>query len=676
MNELSQQTSPYLLQHANNPVHWKPWNDKTLADALEQNQLIIVSIGYSACHWCHVMEHESFENEDVAVVMNANFTCIKIDREEHPDVDAIYMKAVQLMSGRGGWPLNVVCLPDGRPIWGGTYLPKKNWTQTLSQLADIYENDRPKVVEYAEQLHDGISTMALLQPSENGFDNDDLEKLIGGWQSRFDKENGGNIGAPKFMLPVAQSFLMHYATAKNSGSILDHVHLTLEKMAFGGLFDQIGGGFSRYSVDERWHVAHFEKMLYDNAQLVSLYSNAFKLSQITLHKTVVEQTLEFVSKSLTSNENAFYCALDADSLNGEGKLEEGAFYVWTEAELREILKDDFQLFAKVFNINKFGHWEHGNFVLIRNSSDANLAIAENISIDELENKISTWRQMLYDNREKRPQPRLDNKILTSWNALMITAYAAAFDAFGNNQYLEKAIACAKYLLDKHYINGKLMHSKVNDGFIAGLHDDYALMIEALLALYQSTLDENWLYEAKKLTDICLYDFYDETTGFFAFKSKAEKQLIAPHYEIEDNVIPASNSVMAKNLYALSIYFGQSRFREIVDTMLENILPSVSYPSAFANWLDLHMTIDSGLEIAITGPNAFANAKKINARYFPGLIVAASENASTLPFLKDRFSDKDQFFVCENGACQLPIDSFGGAIEKLYRGNFPKGQNIL
>ncbi len=676
MNELAQQSSPYLLQHANNPVHWKPWNDKVLGEALSKDQLIIVSIGYSACHWCHVMEHESFENDDVAEIMNSNFTSIKIDREEHPDVDAIYMKAVQLMSGRGGWPLNVVCLPDGRPIWGGTYLPKENWMQTLSQLADIFENDRSKVVEYAEKLHEGISTMALLQPSESGFDNNNFENLIGGWQSRFDNDNGGNLGAPKFMLPVAQSFLMHFAVAKSADKILDHVDLTLTKMAFGGLFDQIGGGFSRYSVDERWHVPHFEKMLYDNAQLVSLYSDAFKLSQNQLYKNVVAQTLEFISKSLTNENGMFYCALDADSLDKNGKLEEGAFYVWTETELKEILQDDFPLFAKVFNINKLGHWEHGNFVLIRTETDEYLAKAENISVENLQNKISDWRKILYDIRDKRSQPRLDNKVLTSWNALMIKAYANAFDAFGNTDYLDSAITAAQYILSNHFIAGKLIHSKVNDGFIAGLHDDYALLIEAFLALYHSTFDERWLTEAKKLTEICIEDFYDEAAGFFAFKSKSEKQLIAKHYEIEDNVIPASNSVMAKNLSALSIYYSENRFREMVDRMLENILPSINYPSAFANWLDLYLTIDSRFEIAITGANAFANATQINNEYFPGLIIAAAENTSDLPFLTDRFSEKDQFFICENGSCQLPLHSLEDAVTMLRRGNFPKGGKDL
>ncbi|MEY2630307.1 MAG: hypothetical protein RLZZ469_1204, partial [Bacteroidota bacterium] len=368
MNELHLETSPYLLQHANNPVHWKAWNAKTLAQAQTENKLMLISIGYSACHWCHVMEHESFEDQKVAAVMNAHFINIKIDREERPDIDAVYMKAVQVMTGRGGWPMNVVALPDGRPIWGGTYFRKNDWINALEKLQEIYTQNPETIYDYAQQLHEGLQTISIVPKSENktDFDFTNLEKLLKKWQKSFDWDFGGMARAPKFMMPTNYEFLLNYGHQTQNQELLEFVNLTLTKMAYGGLFDTVDGGFSRYSVDLKWHVPHFEKMLYDNGQLVSLYANAYKLTQNPLYKEVIEKTLNFVEKEWLTDEGSFYAALDADSLNAENHLEEGAFYVWTTAALQQILGEDFDLFAEVFNTNEFGHWEHGNYVLIQN----------------------------------------------------------------------------------------------------------------------------------------------------------------------------------------------------------------------------------------------------------------------------------------------------------------------
>jgi len=670
MNELSQETSPYLLQHAQNPVHWKAWNSDTLAKAAETNKLIIVSIGYSACHWCHVMEHETFENEAAAQTMNAHFISIKIDREERPDIDAVYMKAVQIMTGRGGWPLNIVALPDGRPVWGGTYFRQEEWIETLEQLQLLYTNNPEKMFDYAEKLHNGIQSISVIDTKKT---NDEPQQelllpLVEKWKKSFDLEFGGMARAPKFMMPNNYKFLMRYGFENNDAELLDFIDLTLTKMACGGLFDTIDGGFSRYSIDMKWHVPHFEKMLYDNGQLVSLYSDAYKRIKNPLYKEVVEKTLAFILKELTTTYGAFYCALDADSLNLENHLEEGAFYVWTATALRELLQDDFELFSQVFNINDFGHWEHGNYVLIQNESLENIALQNNMSLSDLQSKKKQWENILYLERKKRSKPRLDDKCLTSWNALMLKGFADAYKAFGNDNYLKTAIKNANFLIKNQWsADGHLWHNYKNGkSTINGYLEDYALLAEAFLTLYEVTLDEKWLRDAKQLTDYCFDHFYDAKSSFFTFSSNLDDALIATHFETEDNVIPASNSVMAHNLYKLSIYFDVPFYEETVRKMLQHIVPQIDYPSAFSNWLDVFLNFAANSrELAICGSAALENIQKINKLYLPNVIIAGTEMASALPFLNQRFiAAEDLFYVCQNKSCHLPKHSIDGIIEDL------------
>ncbi|MES2544654.1 MAG: thioredoxin domain-containing protein [Bacteroidota bacterium] len=670
MNELQSETSPYLLQHANNPVNWKAWNADSLALAKKNNQLIIISIGYSACHWCHVMEHESFEDDEVAQTMNAHFVNIKVDREERPDVDAVYMKAVQIMTGRGGWPLNVVTLPDGRPVWGGTYFKKEDWIYTLEQLQQLYKSDPEKMIDYAEKLHEGIESLGLYDnENKNTVLNQNLlEPLIEKWKKSFDWEFGGMARAPKFMMPNNYQFLMRYGYQKQDQGLLDFVNLTLTKMAYGGLFDTVDGGFSRYSVDMKWHVPHFEKMLYDNGQLVSLYSDAYKMTKNPLYKEVVEKTLAFISKELTNSENGFYCALDADSLNEKQHLEEGAFYVWTKDLLQNLLKDDYALFSQVFNINDFGYWEEGNFVLIQNQSIETLAIQNNITINELIEKKKTWEKLLYTEREKRSKPRLDDKSLTSWNAIMLTGYIDAYKALNDQKYLDKALVNAKFII-KHLwtAEGNLLHNYKNGkSNINGYLEDYSFVIASFIALYEVTFDENWLANAKQLTDYCFENFYDEEKQFFAFTSRLDEALITRHFETEDNVIPASNSVMANNLYKLGIYFGNSHYENTVQKMLQNIIPNIDYPSAFSNWLNVFLNYsDQNKELAICGENALGYAKEINKSYLPNLILAGAQKQSRLPFLENRFvANETLFYFCQNKTCQLPTDKFEVALSNI------------
>ena len=663
MNKLHLETSPYLLQHANNPIYWNAWNAQTLAKAKQKNQLIIVSVGYSACHWCHVMEHESFEDLEVAKTMNSNFISIKVDREERPDIDAVYMKAVQIMTNQGGWPMNVVCLPDGRPIWGGTYFRKDEWINSLEQLQKLYESNPEKMIDYAQKLESGMNAIGIIQNQnpETKIPQEILIPLLEKWKKSFDWEFGGMARAPKFMMPNNYNFLMRFAHQNNDEKLMEFVNLTLTKMAYGGLFDTVDGGFSRYSVDLKWHIPHFEKMLYDNAQLISLYSDAYKLTKNPLYKEVVEKTLAFVQKEWFTTENGFYSALDADSLNHENHLEEGAFYVWKKPELQEIIGANFDLFSQVFNINDFGYWEENNFVLIQNQSLENIALNNKIATKELQIKKENWEKLLYNQREKRKKPRLDDKCLTSWNAMMTKGFVDAHKALENPKYLEIALQNAHFIIEKLWSqDGNLFHNYKNQkATINGYLEDYCFTIQAFVGLYEVTFDENWLQKSKQLMDYCLDHFYDLETSFFSFTSNLDEKLITTHFEIEDNVIPASNSVMANNLYQLSIYFENSYYETVYNKMLHHIIPNIDYPSAYSNWMNLFLNFnDKNKELAICSLNALAFSKKINAQYLPNITLTGTNKPSELPFLKNRFSENETlFYLCENKTCKIPISNF-------------------
>ena len=669
MNELHHETSPYLLQHANNPVHWKAWNTNSLSLAKNENKLIIISIGYSACHWCHVMEHESFEDNDVAAVMNSNFINIKIDREERPDIDAVYMKAVQIMTGHGGWPMNVVALPDGRPIWGGTYFRKNDWINSLERLNEIYKEQPQTILDYAEKLIDGLQSLSIISKSESesNFDLEVLNTLVSKWQKSFDWDYGGMARAPKFMMPTNYEFLLRYGYQTKNQSIVDFVNLTLTKMAYGGLFDTIDGGFSRYSVDVKWHVPHFEKMLYDNGQLVSIYADAYKLTGNQLYKEVIEKTLKFVEKEWLTKEGSFYSAVDADSLNTENHLEEGAFYVWTKSELQHVLHEDFDLFSIVFNVNEFGFWEHENYVLIQNKSLEEIAKDQNTTLENLEQKKKSWEQLLYIEREKRSKPRLDDKCLTSWNAIMLKGFVDAYKALGHKKYLDIALQNAHFIINTVWSSeGNLMHS-YKDGIRGGAEqsvakatsngflEDYAHVIQAFISLYEVTFDEQWLQNSKQLTDYTFDNFYDANQQFFSFTSHQDEALITKHFEVEDNVIPASNSVLAAALFKLSIYFNNSYYEKVSQQMVQNIIPTVDYPSAFSNWLTVLLDFsEQNKELAICGNNALEYLYTLNQKYLPNIIIAGSTSISTLPFLENRFSDQETlFYLCQKKTCQKP-----------------------
>ena len=474
--------------------------------------------------------------------------------------------------------------------------------------------------------------------------------------------------APKFMMPNNYHFLLRFAFQKNDMKLFDFVNLTLTRMAYGGIFDTVDGGFSRYSVDNKWHVPHFEKMLYDNGQLISLYSDAYKLTKNSLYKEVIQKTLSFVERELMNSEGGFYCALDADSLNAENHLEEGAFYVWKIPELKTIIGDDFDLFSQVFNINTFGLWEDGNYVLIQNKSLEAIAKSNNITISTLQKKKILWERNLYIKREKRSKPRLDDKCLTSWNAIMLKGFVDAFKALEDKKYLDLALQNAHFIIKNLWSSeGNLFHNYKNEkSTINGYLEDYCFVIFAFISLYEVTFDEKWLHYAKQLTDYSLEHFYDEKSGFFAFTSNLDEALITSHFETEDNVIPASNSVMGKNLFQLSLYFENSYYEKVSQRMLQNIIPNIQYPSAYSNWMDLAMNYsEENKELAICGHSALEYCSKINALYFPNVVLAGTKKVSSLPFLKDRFvADQTLFYLCQNKTCSSPSNDFQEIISNL------------
>ena len=671
-NDLINETSPYLLQHAHNPVNWKAWNKEALALAKKENKLIIISVGYAACHWCHVMEHESFENDSVAKIMNDNFISIKIDREERPDIDQVYMDAVQMMTGSGGWPLNCIALPDGRPIFGGTYFPKDQWINLLTQLSDLYKNDPEKAIEYAENVANGLKERAIITVNTNEatFTKTDIDLAVDAWKPNMDfKLGGAKSERNKFPLPNNFQFLLRYGYQTKNQEILDYTNTSLTQMAYGGIYDQIGGGFSRYSVDKKWHVPHFEKMLYDNGQLVSLYADAYLATKNELYKETVFETLEFIERELMNDEGAFYSSLDADSNTPEGELEEGAFYVWTKKEMQAVLNSDYELFADYYNVNSYGHWEKENYVLIRNTSDVDFAKKNDISISDLKQKVSYWKKILLKERSKKDRPRLDDKILTSWNGLMLKGYVDAYRVFDNPHYLKIALRNAHFIVSKQLRgDGGLNHNYKNGISNINAHlEDYAAVIDAFIALYEVTLDEQWLRTAKQLTDYTFDHFYDDSSHFFFFTSDEDESLITRNIELNDNVIPASNSIMARNLAKLSHYFSNAYYLKTSKQMLNNVRESIpNYPAGYSNWLQLMSDLSSNYyEVAISGPDAISKLKEINQTYIPNKLIAGSTKESQLPLMQDRFNNDETFiYICVDGACQLPVTKVEKALGQM------------
>ena len=670
-NDLIHETSPYLLQHAHNPVNWKAWNPETLKRAKDENKLIIISVGYSACHWCHVMEEESFQNDSVAKLMNDHFISIKVDREERPDIDQIYMNAVQLMTGSGGWPLNCIALPDGRPIFGGTYFTKDNWKKVLVELSTLYKNNPDKAKEYADKLIAGIKESELIHVNteQADFSKAKEKKALKNWQKVMDFDNGGLLAETKFPMPESLHYLLRYSQQNEEKTIQKYVDKTLINMANGGIYDALGGGFCRYAVDQKWHIPHFEKMLYDNAQMVSLYADAYLVSKNPIYKKTVMETLEFVERELSGPKGEFYSSIDADSKDNKGKLEEGNYYIWTTAELQSQLKSDYNLFKKYYNVNEFGLWEANKYVFIKTQSDEIFAKNNSISVVALQTKVASWKKQLLKVRTSRSRPHRDDKTITSWNALMLKGYIDAYRVIHNPAYLKIALKNANFILTNQLQkDGSLNHSYKNGkSSITGFAEDYAMVAEAYIALYQVTLDEKWLQTAKNLMDYSLAHFQDKKTKMFYFTSNSAQNLITRKMEIEDNVIPSSNSTIAKNLFLLGHYFSNTIYSKTAKQMLSNIInDAIESPTAYYNWLDLMLNYtDNYYEVAISGKEAVSKLKELHTHYIPNILIAASTQESQLSLLQDRYdAGKTYIYVCVEGACKMPETNIKTVVSKM------------
>lgn len=659
-NELINSSSPYLLQHAHNPVNWLPWGEKAIEKAKNENKLILISIGYSACHWCHVMEHESFEDEDVAKLMNEHFVCVKVDREERPDIDQLYMLAVQLMTGRGGWPLNCFALPDGRPVYGGTYFPKENWKSILLQVSQLFKNDYSKVLEYADRLTNGIKQTELLKEnaSNESVQLIDLSESVNKWLGITDQEEGGPNRAPKFPLPNNYVFLLRYAHLLRQNHVLAYTHLTLKKMAFGGIYDQIGGGFARYSTDIFWKVPHFEKMLYDNGQLMSLYAEGYWNNQDKDYKQICIQTGEFIERELSSEKGYFFSALDADSEGIEGK-----FYVWKKSELQAVLSDiEYKIAEVYYSVNLFGFWEDENYILMRR--EENQIVAEILNIDEIElvKQVQIINSKLLINRSRRIRPGLDDKLITSWNAMMIRGLADAARVFDNSKMLNQAIKAVSFIQQNLQDDkGRLWHSwKNGKASIHGFLEDYAFLIDAYIGLYEATYEETWLLEARSLLFTVLDDFGKTSHGLFYFTSNLESEWVTRQLETSDNVQPASNSVMARNLYKLGIYFSKPDWINQTELMLKTIKEELlNYGAGYSNWATLVLEKNAdNQELVIYGEGSILEAKRLRKHYKPNLVIAASEGKSQLPIFQGRMVDsKLTYYLCRGNSCDAPTNSF-------------------
>jgi uncharacterized protein YyaL (SSP411 family) len=665
-NQLIHESSPYLLQHAHNPVNWYPWGEEALKKAREENKLIIISIGYAACHWCHVMEHESFENEEVARYMNAHYISIKVDREERPDIDQVYMNAVQLLSGHGGWPLNCIALPDGRPIYGGTYFTSNQWMEVLSNVSAFVKEHPDKTEQQARALTEGVQTseLILLNTEKADFSIRDLDKVFDEWKSRIDYTHGGHKGAPKFPLPVGLQFLLHYHYLTQNPDALRALTITLNKMADGGIYDQIGGGFARYSVDAYWKAPHFEKMLYDNAQLVSLYSYAYQHTKDKYYKTIVSETLDFIQRELSSEEGGFYSSLDADS---EG--EEGKFYVWTKDELQEILGTKAEVILEYYHVQENGNWENGRNILFKSGNDKQIADKYNLTENDLSLQVLAAKEILLKERAKRIRPGLDDKIITAWNALMLKGCLDAYQVFDDSKYLEMAMQNARFIREKlkspdHRLNRNYKNGKAS---INAFLDDYAFTIGAFISLYQATFDEMWLDEAKQLADYAIDHFYDVESHMFFYTSDIDPDLIARKKEVTDNVIPASNSEMAKNLFVLGTYFSNDDYIKLARQMLNNVKAgALSGGAYFANW-DILMAWFAGppYEVAILGDEYDAIRKAFNKRYLPNVFLSGGKSHGKLSLLQGKLiKGQTTIYVCRDKTCKLPVTDVNEAIKQI------------
>jgi len=668
-NRLAHEASPYLRQHAENPVDWYPWGDEALRAAREQDKPILLSIGYAACHWCHVMAHESFEDAATAELMNRHFINVKVDREERPDLDSIYMSAVVALTGQGGWPMTVALTPDGRPFFGGTYYPPTPrhgmpaFRQVLLALAEAWQERRGDVEGSAGEIADHLRQTALAEALGGGgaLSDDLLDQALNGLLRSFDSRLGGFGRAPKFPPSMTLEFLLRVYAQRGDAMSLHMAERTLEAMAHGGIYDQLGGGFARYSTDERWLVPHFEKMLYDNALLARVYLHAWQVTGKPLYRRVVEETLDFVMREMRHDGGGFYSSYDADS---EG--EEGKFYVWTAGEIRAALGDDAAGFMATYDVSETGNWEGHNILHLPSGADED-QVAE----------MAAARRTLFDIRAGRVPPGLDDKVLTAWNGLMLAAFAEAGRVLDRPDYTAAAVANAEFLhATMRRADGRLLRSwqaAAGDARYNAYLEDYAFLADGLLALYETTFEPRWFAWARELADLMLAHFADPAGGFFDTSDDHEALLHRPK-DVQDNATPSGNGMAAHVLLRLGLFTGEGRYWDTAERMVAGLYePMARYATAFAHWLGAAAFILSEpQELAVVGDPAAAGTRALldvaQRAYRPNLVVAAGEGAAAevVPLLanRERLDGRAAAYVCRRFVCRRPVSDPVALAEQL------------
>lgn len=644
-NELKHSSSPYLLQHAQNPVNWHIWSAENLIAAQELGKPLIISIGYSSCHWCHVMEHESFEDEEVAAFMNENFYCIKVDREERPDVDHVYMTAANLLTGRGGWPLNCFALPDGKPFHAGTYYKKSDWLNLLRSVSRQYKEEYSKIEAYANRLTLGIKMQETLISDniQETLDRDIIAKAIQNYLFSLDLKDGGHQGAPKFPMPSHLNLLLKYNQLSPNNTIDLYIHNTLHSMAHGGIFDQIGGGFSRYSTDPKWKVPHFEKMLYDNAQLIETYAMAYRAYQEPLYLEIIEKTTAWLREEMLDPSGLYYSAIDADS---EG--EEGLFYTWSMDELQQILGEDLKDLEQFYDL-EMGEWEDQRIILMRRTDP--LTPEQTRQKKHLDTVLKTTRAL-------RVRPGVDDKCLISWNSLLISGYLAAYNATGDESYFKYALEIYEAVVSILENNNGLRHSyKQGIATITPLLEDHAYWTKALIDLYLNTSDAKYLSLARNSIDEIITHYYSEDNGVFYFNQKNE--LIVQSIDFYDNVTPSSAATSCQILYLMGLLDGNTHWMDIAQVQLEKMQSNIAknLPS-YTHWTQVHLMMSSPFyELVISGPNAKSLAKEFKMLpYFNLIGMAASDSPSSAIMKGKTNTNTQQYFLCQLGICNSPTSS--------------------
>lgn len=663
-NRLAQESSPYLLQHAHNPVDWYPWGDEALNRAIAEDKPILVSIGYAACHWCHVMERESFENEATAQLMNQYFINIKIDREERPDLDHLYMDAVQAMTGSGGWPLNVFLTPDKKPFYGGTYFPpvkafnRASWTEVLEGIHKGYQERREEIETQANHLTQHLQSSNLF-----GFQNKDKQDLPGdqvlatiteNLLAQADTEWGGFGRAPKFPQTFSIQFLLRQYHFYQDQAALKQALLSLDKMMHGGIYDQLGGGFARYSTDTQWLAPHFEKMLYDNALLLSVLSEAYQITKDHRYANCIDQTIGFLERELLDKEGGFYSALDADSEGVEGK-----FYTWSKAEIDLLLGEDAAIFCQFYQIVEQGNWEHVNILWIKEPAET-FALAQGLDPAAFQVLLEKCSQILMAVRDQRIRPGLDDKILLGWNALLNTAYSKAFAALGRESHRRQAISQMDFLENAFRVADGSWHHTYKNGVakLPAFLDDYAYLIQAYIQLQEITGNSEYLIKAKELTNWVATYFSEEETGFFYFTHQDQQDILVRKKEVYDGATPSGNAVMCANLLYLSLVFDLPEWKERAMAMMRALDGAiVKYPGSFGVWAgQLQLQTKGVVELAITGKNWQTQVSQVLQAFIPNKIIQWGEtNSAFFPLLVGRESNEDAaFYICKDYSCKSPI----------------------